>query len=106
MTKELCTREAYDDSPSTAGQNKNLRAVVEAPQKPKSTTVDIPPAAEPLAHPPEAPEVPEDEKKEPTAEPEDDEEMQGGAVGHKSDTQECRAQAEARSAQKHKRKCL
>ena len=53
--------------------------------------MDIPPAAEPLAHPPEAPEVPEDEKKEdeeeePTAEPEDDEEMQGGAVGHKSDT--------------------
>ena len=27
----------------------NLRAVVETPQKPKSTTVDIPPAADPLA---------------------------------------------------------
>ena len=37
----------------------NLRAVVETPQKPKSTTVDIPLAAEPLALPPEAPEIPE-----------------------------------------------
>ena len=30
----------------------HCRAVVETPQKPKSTTVDIPPAAEPLAPPP------------------------------------------------------
>ena len=48
LTKELYTREAYDDSPSTGGQKKP-RAVVETPQKPKSTTADIPPAAEPLA---------------------------------------------------------
>ena len=41
-----------------------LRAVVETPQRPKSTTVDIPPAAEPLAHPFAAPEVPEDGKEE------------------------------------------
>ena len=55
----------------------NLRAVVETPQKPKTTIVDIPLAAEPLAllHAPQ--EVPEDEKEEPTAEPEKDEEMQG-----------------------------
>ena len=46
----------------------NLRAVVETPQKPKSTTVDIPPAAEPLSPPPEAPEIPEDEKEEPAEE--------------------------------------
>ena len=62
----------------------NLRAVVETPQKPK-TTVDIPPAAEPLV-PHAPPEVPEDEKEEPTAEPEEDEEMQGHASGHKRDT--------------------
>ena len=55
-----------------------LRAVVETPQKPK-TTVDIPPAAEPLV-PHAPPEVPEDEKEEPTAEPEEDEEMQGKPV--------------------------
>ena len=72
-TKELKTREAYDDSPSTAGQKRNLRAVVETPQKSKSMTVDIPPAAEPLAPPPAAPEVPEDEKEEPTEKPDRDE---------------------------------
>ena len=55
----------------------NLRAVVETPQKRKATTVDIPLAAEPLAPPLEAPEVPEDEKEEPKAKPEEDEEMQG-----------------------------
>ena len=55
----------------------NLRAVVETQQKPKSTTADIPPAAEPLAPRLAAPEVPGDEQKEPTAKPEEDEEMQG-----------------------------
>ena len=45
----------------------NLRAIVENPQTPRSTTVDIPPAAEPFAPPPPpaAPEVPVDEKGEP-----------------------------------------
>ena len=65
----------------------NLRVVVETPQKPKTTIVDIPLAAEPLAllHAPQ--EVPEDEKEEPTAEPEKDEEMQGEeATTHKRDT--------------------
>ena len=46
----------------------NLRAIVETPQKPNSTTVDIPPAAE----------VPKDEKEEePKAKPEEEEEMKG-----------------------------
>ena len=46
-------------------------------RKPKPTTVDIPPAAESLALPLEAPEVPEDEKEEPKAKPEEDAGMQG-----------------------------
>ena len=54
----------------------NLRAVVDTPQKPKSTTLDIPPAADPLAPPPAVPEVHEDEE-EPTGKPAEDEEMQG-----------------------------
>ena len=41
-----------------------------------TTTADIPPAAEPLALPHAPQEVPEDED-ETTAEPEEDEEMQG-----------------------------
>ena len=46
----------------------NFRAGVVTPQKPKTTTADIPPAAGPLA--PHAPqEEPEDEEEEPTAEP-------------------------------------
>ena len=61
----------------------NLRAVVETPQKPKSTTVDIPSAAEPLAPPPAAPELPEDEQEDPTAKSEKDEEIHG----EPSDTQ-------------------
>ena len=51
----------------------NLLAVVETPQKPKTTTADIPPAAEPLALPNAPQEVPEDEKEDPTPEPEEDE---------------------------------
>ena len=51
----------------------NHRAEVETPQKPKTTTADIPPAAEPLALPNAAQEVPEDEKEDPTPEPEEDE---------------------------------
>ena len=60
----------------------DLRAVVETPQRPKTPTADIQFAAEPLAllH------APEDDKEEPTAEHEEDEEMQGGASGHKRDT--------------------
>ena len=59
----------------------DLGAVVETPQKPKSTTVDIPSAAESLALPLEAPEVPEDEKEEPKAIPEEDAGMQGETSG-------------------------
>ena len=55
----------------------NLRAVVETPQNPKSTIADIPPAAEPFAPPHAATEVPEDDKEEPAAEPEEDDEMRG-----------------------------
>ena len=55
----------------------NLRANVEAPQKPKSTTLDIPPAADPLAPLPAAPGLHEDEKEEPTEKPAQTKEMQG-----------------------------
>ena len=54
----------------------NLKQL-ETPQKPKSTTVDIPPATELLDPPPAAPDAPEDEMEEPTAETEENEEMQG-----------------------------
>ena len=72
LTKELCMRAAYDDSWS----EENLRAVIETPQRPKTTIADTPSTVEPLALPFGAPEVPEDEKEEPKAEPEEDEEMQ------------------------------
>ena len=44
-----------------------LRAIVETPQRPKTTIADIPPAAESLALSHASQEVPEDEKEEPTA---------------------------------------
>ena len=57
----------------------NLRAVVETPPKPKSTTLSIPPAADPLAPPPAVAEVHEEEEEEedPTEKRAEDEEMQG-----------------------------
>ena len=61
----------------------NLRAVVETPQRPKTTIADIPPAAEHLALPHEPQEAPEDKKKEPTAEQEEDDEVQGEEVDTK-----------------------
>ena len=67
-----------------------------------STTVDILFAAASLAFPPEAPEVLEDEKEEPAAKPEEDEEMQESRQTQKRH-QELRAQAEVRSAQKHRK---
>ena len=33
-------REVYDDSQRTAGQKRNLKSVIETPQKPMSTTTD------------------------------------------------------------------
>ena len=59
----------------------NLRAVVETPQRLKTTIAEIPPAAEPLALPHEPPEAAGDAKEEPTGEQEEDDEMQGGPVG-------------------------
>ena len=64
---DLTEKHLVTDSPSTVGQKITFV---------QSTTVDIPPAAEPLAPPLEAPEAPEDEKEEPKAEPEEGEEMQ------------------------------
>ena len=55
----------------------NFRAVVKTAQKLKSTTLDIPPAADPLALPIAVPEVHEDEKEEPTEKPAEDEKLQG-----------------------------
>ena len=75
LTKELHTRSVRILAEHSWSEV-NIRAVVETPQKPKSTTVDIPLAAEPLAPPPAAPEVQDGEKEEPTAKPEEDEEMQ------------------------------
>ena len=64
----------------------NLRAVVETPQRPKTTIADIPPAGEPLDLPHEPPEAAEDAKEEPTGEQEEDDEMQEGASGHERST--------------------
>ena len=61
----------------------NLRAVVETPQRSKTTSADIPPAAEPLALPRGPPEAAEDAKEEPTGEQEDDDEMQEEPVDAK-----------------------
>ena len=72
LTNELCTRAAYD-----------LGAIVETPQRPKTTIADIPPAAEPLALPHAPQEAPEDEKEENTAEHEEDEKMQEKPVDTK-----------------------
>ena len=49
-----------------SSSEENLGVVVETPQKPKPTILDIPPAADPLAPPPAVPQVHEDEKEEPT----------------------------------------
>ena len=82
-----------------------LRAVVETPQRPKTTIADIPPAAEPLGIPHEPPEADEDAKEEPTGEQEEDHEVQGGSQWTRKKHMEGRAQAEARNAQRHKRIC-
>ena len=84
MMKELCTGEAYDESEHSWSEE-NLREVVETPQKPKSTTLDSPPAADTLAPPPAVPEVHEDEKEEPTEEPAEDAGVQEGATRHSDD---------------------
>ena len=82
-----------------------LRAVVETPQRPKTTTADIPPAAEPLALPHAPQEAPEDEKEEPTAEHEEDEEMQGGAGGHRRITRSVELR-QRREAHRGTRECV
>ena len=64
----------------------NPRAVVETPQRTKTTSADIPPAAEPLALPHAPQEAPEDEKEDPTAENEEDEEMQEEPLDTKETT--------------------
>ena len=62
--ERVYAREAYDDSPSTAGQKKTSSSC-EPPQKPKSKTLNIPPAADTFAPPPAVPEVHEDETEKP-----------------------------------------
>ena len=57
----------------------NLRAVVETPQRPKTTIADIPPAAEPLTLPHEPPEAAEGAK----GKQEEDDEMQEKPVDTK-----------------------
>ena len=61
----------------------NLRAVVETPQRPKTTIADIPFAVEPLALPHAPPEAAEYAKEEPKGEQGEDDEMQGEAVDTK-----------------------
>ena len=57
----------------------HFRAVVETPQNPVSTTVDILPEADPFAPPRAVPEVHDDEKEKSTEKPagDEDQEMQG-----------------------------
>ena len=62
---------------ASSWSEENLRAVVETPQRPKTTIADIPPAAEALTLPHASQEEAEDEKEKPSAEHEEDEEMQG-----------------------------
>ena len=83
--KVLCSREAQDESPSTAGQKKNFEQLSK-PQKPKATTLDIRPAPAPLV-PPAVPEVHENDKE--------------GTHREGSGRRRLRAQAKAISAQKH-----
>ena len=73
--------EVYDDSPSTAGPEENLRSVVETSQKPRSTATDdsaglrvLPPVPEVHEHDNENEEMNEDENKDekPPDKPEDD----------------------------------
>ena len=51
-TMELCVREVYNDSQRTAGQKRNIKSVIESPQKPRSTTTDdaVDPRAVPEVH--------------------------------------------------------
>ena len=74
LTKELHTSEAYDDSPSTAGQKKTS---VQLSKHHRSRSRRQWTFLLQLNLPHAPPKVPEDEKQEPTAEPEEDEEMQG-----------------------------
>ena len=74
-TKEAVYARSVRRHAEHSGAEENLRGVGEATPKPKSTTVDSPPAAERLVPPPEAPEVPGEGKEEATAEPEEDAEM-------------------------------
>ena len=78
----------------------NLRAVVETPQKSKTTTADIPPAAEPLAPPPGAPEVPEDDSR-----TRGRRRNAGEAVGHKRDTRSVELK-QRREGHRNTRECV
>ena len=82
--EELCTREAYDEQPSTTDHKKTFDQLLKHHRNQKSTTLDIPPAADPLAPPLAVPEVYEDEE-EPTEKRADDEEIQGEATRHTDD---------------------
>ena len=105
LTKELCTREAYDDLSRKLVRRKpssRCRNTREA----EADDNGHPSCSRTFAPPPQALEVPEDEKEGPKTEPEEDEEMQGEPSDTKKQHQERRAQAETRSAQRHKRMCL
>ena len=69
--KELCTREAYDESPRTAAQKRTCEQLSKH-DRPESTTLDITPAADPLAPPPASPDVHENENQ-PTEKPANEE---------------------------------
>ena len=94
-TMESCMREVYDDSQKTAGQKRNLKAVVETPQKPRSMTTDdaLDPRVVPEAHEQENPNEEANENNEESGEtpdkPEDmDHEMEGETLpepDHSSD---------------------
>ena len=94
LTKELCTREACDHSPSTAGQKKTPEQLSKHQRHHRSRRRQLrtsPPAAEPLALPHASQEVPEDNRRKTK--------KYGEGQWTQKKHQVCRAQAEARSAQ-------
>ena len=104
-------RDVYDDSQRTAGQKKNLQAVVETPQKPRSMTTDdaLDPRVVPEAREQESPNEEANENDDESGEipdkPEDEDHEMEGETLQSQTQQRRRAQAEERSAQKHKRTC-
>ena len=105
-------REVYDDLQRTAGQKRTSKQSSSLPQKPRSMTTDdaSDPRVVPEAHEQESPNEEanenDDEIEETPDKPDDiDHEMEGETPPRAQTQQRCRAQAEERNAQKHKKTC-